>query len=88
MNKYVTTYKHRDDIAEADSLILHVGTNNLEKESIGEISTKGRKLCDTVKARTPRQCEVALSPLKMHMDNPTLTSSEGRASQPDSFYNL
>ena len=73
--------KHGADISEADSLILHVGTNNLTKDSVGEIRTKVHQLCDTVKAHAPRHCEIALSSVIMRRDDPTLTSKVEQVNQ-------
>lgn len=66
--------KHKDIIAEADSLIFHVGTNNLERDSVEEVKSKYSKLAEVVKAHAQRGCEVAVSSVIKRKDNPALSS--------------
>ena len=63
-----------DDISEnnldtATSVIVHVGTNNLNRDSDNSLKTKYKKLCDTIKSNVPKDCEVALSSIVTRKDN-------------------
>ena len=73
--------KHKAHIAEADSLIFHVGTNDLERDNVGELNAKIHKLCKMIKAHAPRQCEVALSSVVNRRDNPSLASKVKQVNQ-------
>ena len=59
--------QHQSIVANASSLIIHVGTNNLKSDSVDEIKYKVQKLADTVKAHTSNACEIALSSIILYI---------------------
>ncbi|XP_072045732.1 uncharacterized protein [Amphiura filiformis] len=52
---------HSQLISTADSVIVHVGTNNLKSDSLDVIQNKFVKLSDKLKVLVDSKCEVALS---------------------------
>ena len=53
--------RHRSPISKADSLIIHVSTNNLQRDNLDQVKSKLRKLQDTIKSHVSPKCEVAMS---------------------------
>ena len=60
---------HRSAISSATALIFHIGTNNLNSDSLDVVKGKLRRLRDTVRARAPINCEVAFSSLIRRKDS-------------------
>ena len=56
---------------KADTVIIHVGTNNLESDSANTISEKLHLLCSSVKTEMPN-CKVGLSSIVQRKDKPYL----------------
>jgi hypothetical protein len=58
-------------VSSADSIIVHVGTNNLKSDSVDLIKRKLVTLCDKLKAEVSSNCEVALSSIIPRPDMPS-----------------
>ena len=54
-------------------IILHTGTNNLEKDEASEISDKIVTVCQLIEEELP-ECEIAISELTVRNDSPALES--------------
>ncbi len=55
-------------VSKADSMIIHIGTNNLQRDSIDIFTNKLHELEDTVKCHMNRNCEVAFSSILRRKD--------------------
>ena len=53
--------RHRSPISKADSLIIHVSSNNLQRDSLVQVKSKLRKLQDTIRSHVSPKREVAMS---------------------------
>ena len=62
------------DLSNVDSVITHVGTNNLVSDSEDIVSQKLEDMCNHLKRKVPEGCEVALSSIVMRNDKPELSS--------------
>ena len=60
---------HGPVISSATTLIFHIGTNNLNSDTIDEVQGKLHRLRDTVMARASSNCEVAFSSLIRRKDS-------------------
>ena len=60
---------HGSAICSATSLIFHIGTNNLNSDTIDEVQGKLHRLRDAVRARATNNCEVAFSSLVRRKDS-------------------
>jgi hypothetical protein len=60
---------HRVTISQADSLIVHVATNNLQRDNLHQIKTKLTDLQDNIKNHVGSKCEVALSSVICRRDS-------------------
>jgi hypothetical protein len=55
-------------VSKADSVIIHVGTNNLQRDSVDSITTKLQKLQDIIQSHVNKNCEVAISSILHRKD--------------------
>ena len=62
------------DLSNVDSVITHVGTNNLVTDSEDTLTQKLEDMCNHLKRKVPEGCEVALSSIVMRNDKPGLSS--------------
>ena len=60
---------NRATISDADSLIIHVATNNLQRDNLEQIGLKLKRLSTTIKTHTKDTCEVAISSVINRKDN-------------------
>lgn len=67
-------YEHRVQLSKADSIIVHVGTNNLKSDSVQELNNKVHELVDTLEKSIPNHCEVAISSIIQRKGNLVLQS--------------
>lgn len=57
-----------------NKIILHVGTNNLEKDEVNVVTDKIVNVCQLIEQELP-ECEIAISELTPRNDSPALESN-------------
>ena len=62
------------NLANVDTVITHVGTNNLVTDSVDSIMRKFDNMSDTLKQKVPEGCEIAVSSIIVRNDRPDLHS--------------
>ena len=62
------------NLANADTVITHVGTNNLINDSVDTIMRKFDTMSDTLKHKVPEGCEIAVSSIIVRNDRPDIHS--------------
>ncbi len=69
------------DLSNTESLILHVGTNNLELDSSDQIKDKYTNLFKEVKSKVPDTCKIGISSIILRRDKPYLNEKCEAANQ-------
>ena len=62
------------DLSNADSVIVHVGTNNLQRDTKEQMCVKYQSMFKSLKLKVPESCAIAISSIAPRTDKPDLSA--------------